>query len=307
MRSFVLLALVAGCHWSSGGSASIVDDLGQPQVALAGCAPAGVDLNQQLAIVSDLRSSYHEMIVCGGLALNFDDAIINVIAHAALGRGGPSQLTYQGNGTYATANGMMMIRTALAGGGNIGFDVLDPQSYLTGITIDASGGVDAAMRGGSPWQVLGHAAADIRFSGQGPGFALLGLAAEEFRGGHLDISSAKIKKALGDAITVANRINVDNEQGDTVVHYILDGAPQKLSDVLDSKNVPMQLASIEATHKSTGQTIRITEWTMQFRGDGSTVLDGSIALDVEGGAFPYSVRFTYPHRKEPDIELRCRR
>ena len=68
-----------------------------------------------------------------------------------------------------------------------------------------------------------------------------------------------------------------------------------------------KLASIEATRRSTGQRIKITEWTMQFRGDGSTVLDGSIALDVEGGAFPYSVRFTYPHRKEPDIELRCRR
>ena len=39
----------------------------------------------------------------------------------------------------------------------------------------------------------------------------------------------------------------------------------------------------------------------------SDLLDGSIALDVEGGAFPYSVRFTYPHRKEPDIELRCKR
>lgn len=307
MRLFVVLAALAGCHWSSGGSASIVDDLGQPRVALAGCAPPGVDLNQQLAIVSELRDSYHEMIICGGLAMNFNDAVINVIAHAALGRGGPSQLRYQGDGSYATPNGMMMIRTALAGGGNIGFDVLDPQSYLTGITVDASGGLDAAMRGGSPWQVMGHAAASIRFTGQGPGFALLGLAADELRSGRLDISSSKIKRALGDAITVANRINVDNEQGATTIHYILDGAPQKLSDVLDSKNVPMQLASIEATRRSTGQTIKITEWTMQFRGDGSTVLDGSIALDVEGGAFPYSVRFTYPHRKEPNIELRCKR
>lgn len=307
MRTLAWLAVLAGCHTSAGGSASIVDDLGQPGVALAGCATPGADLNQQLAIVADLRDSYHEMIVCGGLALSFDDAIVNVIAHAALGRGGPSQLQYRGDGTYATANGMMMIRTALAGGGGIAFDVLDPQSYLTGITIDASGGLDAAMRGGSPWQVVGHAAADIRFTGRGPGFALLGLAADDLRAGHLSASADAIKRALGDAITVANRIDVQNAQGDTVIHYTLDGAPQTLSDVLADKNVPMQLASIEATRASTGQTIRITDWTMQFRGDGGTVLDGSIALDVDGGAFPYSVRFTYPHRKEPDIELRCRR
>lgn len=288
---------------SGGGSASIVDDLGQPQVALAGCASG--DLKEQLAIVSDLRDSYHEMIVCGGLGLSFDDAIVSVLAHAALGRGGPSQLRYQGNGTYATANRMMMIRTALACGGPIGFDVLDPASYLTGITVDASGGVDAAMRGGSPWQVLGQASAKVRFTGEGPGFALIASAADAIRAGHLD--AAKIKRALGDAITVANRIDVENEQGGTVVHYILDGAPQTLSDVLDSKTVPMQLASIEATRAATGQSIKITDWTMQFRGDGSTVLDGTIAVDIEGGAFPYSVRFTYPHRKEPDIELRCKR
>jgi hypothetical protein len=305
MRTFALLAL-AGCHVSGGGSATITDDLGQPQVALAGCA-AG-DLKEQLAIVGELRDSYHEMIVCGGLALSFDDAIVNVIAHAALGRGGPSQLRYQGNGTYATANGMMMIKTALAGGGGIGFDVLDPQSYLAGIEIDASGGIDAAMRGGSPWQMAARAAGsiDVRFTGQGPGYVLLGLTADEVRGRALHVDPKRIAKALGDAITVANRIDVQNEQGDTVIHYVLDGAPEKLGDVLANKHVPMQLASIEATRKSTGQTIRITDWTMQFRGDGTTVLDGAISLDVDGGAFPYSVRFTYPHRKEPDIELRCR-
>ncbi|MBV8762586.1 MAG: hypothetical protein JO257_35200 [Deltaproteobacteria bacterium] len=305
MRTFALLAL-AGCHVSAGGSATITDDLGQPQGALGRCA-AG-DLKDQLAIVGELRDSYHEMIVCGGLALSFDDAIVNVIAHAALGRGGPSQLRYQGNGTYATSNGMMMIKTALASGGGIGFDVLDPQSYLAGIAIDASGSLDAVMRGGSPWQMAAHAAGslDVRFTGQGPGAMLLGLTADELRGGVLHIDPKRIEKALGDTITVTNRIDVENEQGDTVIHYVLDGAPEKLGDVLANKHVPMQLVSIEATRKSTGQTIRITDWTMQFRGDGGTVLDGAIALDVDGGAFPYSVRFTYPHRKEPDVELRCR-
>ena len=104
---------------------------------------------------------------------------------------------------------------------------------------------------------------------------------------------------------MAKRISVDNVQDGTTVHYILDGAPQSLRDVLDRKNVPMQLASIQATRAATHQTIKVTEWTMQFRGDGGTVLDGAIALDVTGGAFPYAVKFTYPHRKEPDIQLTC--
>lgn len=305
MRTLALVAL-AGCHASAGGSATITDDLGQPQVALAGCT-AG-DLKEQLAIVGELRDSYHEMIVCGQLALDFDNAVVNVIAHAALGHSGPPQLRYQGDGTFATPNGMMVIKTALATGGDLGFDVLDPQSYLAGLTVDASGGLDAALRGGSPWQMATRAAGslDIRFSAQGPGYALLGLTADEVRGGVLHVDPTRIAKALGDAITVTNKIDVENEQGDSVIHYVLTGAPAKLSDLLGAKHVPMQLSSIEATRRSTGQTIRITEWTMQFRGDGGTVLDGAIAFDVDGGAFPYSVRFTYPHRKEPDIELRCR-
>jgi hypothetical protein len=311
MSPLVLLACLGpACGGASvsgsGGGAAIVDELKDPS-ALAACAKGDVAANLQ--IVSELRESYHEMIVCGGLALDFDSAIINVIAHAALGRGGPSQLAYRGNGTYATANGMMMIRTSLTGGSGIGFDVLDPQSYLAGITINASGLVDVAARGGSPWDMLSHASAalDIQFQGQGPGFELLGLAADATRGGRLHIDPERIASAIAAHISVANRINVDNEQGGMTVHYILDGIPQPLSDVRSNKHIPMKLASIQATRAATGQTITITEWTMQFRGDGSTVLDGTIALDVTGGAFPYSVRFTYPHRKEPDIQLSCKR
>ena len=68
----------------------------------------------------------------------------------------------------------------------------------------------------------------------------------------------------------------------------------------------MKLVSIVATHEATGQTIRTTEWTMDFRGDGGKVLDGTIGVEVDGGAFPYAARFTYPHRMEPDIDLTCR-
>jgi hypothetical protein len=69
----------------------------------------------------------------------------------------------------------------------------------------------------------------------------------------------------------------------------------------------MQLASIVAERPATGQKIEVTEWTMQFKGDGGRVLDGTIGMDVEGGAFPYHVKLTYPHRVDPDIELSCRR
>jgi hypothetical protein len=302
------LALFA-CLGSACGSASlrVNDELTNPGPALAGCATGDVAAN--LAIVADLRQSYHEMIVCGGLQLDLTDALVNVIANAALGRSGPAQLAYQGAGLFATANGMMAIQLGLADGGVLGFDPLDPQSYLAGITVTAraDAAMNAGMRGGSVWQVLGHAAGslDVQFTAAGPGFALLGMTLDDARRGHLDLG--KIARSIESHFTIANKIDVKNEQGATTIHYVLVGAPVPMTDVHDGKKVPMTLSTIAADRAATGQTIKITEWTMAFKGDGGKVLDGTIAFDVDGGAFPYSVKMTYPHRMDPDIQLSCRR
>lgn len=305
MRSCLCLAALASACGSA--SISIHDEL-LAKDALAECRGSG-DLAANVQIVADLRSSYHEMIVCGGLQLDFTNALVNVIANAAIGRGGPAQLAYRGNGLFATANGMMAIQLGLADGGPLGFDPLDPQSYLAGITVTAraDAAVDAAMRGGSMWNVIGHAAGslDVQFNAAGPGFALLGMTLDEARRGHLDLG--KIAKSIESHFTIANKIDVTNDQGGTRIHYILEGAPAPLSDVHDGKKVPMQLTSIVAENTATGQTIKVTEWTMAFKGDGGKVLDGTVGMDIDGGAFPYHVRMSYPHRMDPDIQLSCRR
>jgi hypothetical protein len=305
-RSACLLAVLAtGC----GGariSASISDELTDP-AALAACAKGDVRAN--LAIVADLRDSYHEMIVCGGLQLSFQNDLVNVIANAALGRSPAAQLRYQGNGIFATPNGMMLIKTSLPDGRPLAANPLDPSSYMVGLTVtaNANGMVDAALTGGGAWGMLKKASAnlDIQFSARGPLFDLLGpeMASSGFR---LVLEPKRIAKAIAKNIMISNRISVDNNQGGTTIHYLLDGSPQPLSDAMDKKAVPMTLNTILATHEATGQSIRITEWTMQFKGDGGKVLDGTIALEVDGGEFPYAVRFTYPHRMEPDIDLTCR-
>jgi hypothetical protein len=303
MRSICLVVLAA-----CGGSASLsIHDELLAKDALAECR-GSADLAANLQIVGDLRSSYHEMIVCGGLQLDFTDALVNVIANAAIGRGGPSQLAYRGTGLFATGNGMMSIQLGLADGGALGFDPLDPQSYLAGITVTAraDAAMDGVMRGGSMWQVIGHAdgSLDIQFNNAGPAFSLLGMTIDEARRGHLDLG--KIAKSIESHFTIANKIDVTNDQGGTRIHYILEGAPVPLSDVHDGKKVPMQLTSIVAERPETGQVIKVTEWTMAFKGDGGKVLDGTIGMNIDGGAFPYSVKMSYPHRMDPDIALSCR-
>jgi hypothetical protein len=306
MRSCLCVVALLATACGGSGSLSIHDEL-LAKDALSECR-GSADLAANLQIVADLRDSYHEMIVCGGLQLDFSNALVNVIANAAIGRGGPSQLAYRGNGLFATANGMMAIQLALADGGPLGFDPLDPQSYLAGIqvTARADGMMDAAMRGGSMWNVIGHAAGslDITFSAAGPGFQLLGMTLDEARRGHLDLT--KIAKSIESHFTIANKIDVTNDQGGTRIHYILEGAPVPLTEVHDGSKIPMTLTSIVAERPGTGQVIKVTEWTMAFKGDGGKVLDGTIGMDIDGGTFPYHVKMSYPHRMEPDIALSCR-
>jgi hypothetical protein len=313
MRRLLAVTLLAGCGGASAsGSASVSisvhDDLTAPTAALGSCATGDVGAN--LAIVSDLRDSYHEMIVCGGLSLQFNNSIQSVIANAVLQKAMGTPLQYQGNGVYATPNGVMMIKVS-AGTGPLDFNVLDPQSYLVGLTVTANAGgmiSGAASGGGSPWQMLGRAAthADVKISvqGQGPGFQLLGITWQDAVSGKLDLG--KIEHSLGSLIKVENRVAVNNEHGATTINYILQSPPTPVIDMTGPKKVPMTLASIQATNAETGQTIKITKWTMDFKGDGGTVLDGTIGMDIEGGAFPYHVEMVYPHRKEPDITLSCR-
>ncbi|MBL0219760.1 MAG: hypothetical protein IPQ07_38575 [Myxococcales bacterium] len=308
-RSLVLLAcLVPACGGARvSGSISVTDELTDP-TAVAACARGDVAAN--LAIVADLRDSYHEMIVCGGLQLQFSQNLVNVIANAALGRGQASQLRYQGNGVFATPNGMMMIKTTTNDGRALAADAMDPNSYLVGLQVTANAGglINAAARGGSPWGLVKQASAslDIQFSAQGPLFSMLDLGANGGLSGRLLLDPKRLAHAIAKNIQISNRISVDNQQGGTTIHYILEGPPQPLDDAIEHKAVPMKLVSIVATHEATGQSIRVTDWTMQFKGDGGKVLDGTIGLDVDGGEFPYAVKFNYPHRMEPDIDLTCR-
>ena len=304
----VLASLVPACGGARlSASASVTDELTDPN-AVAACARGDVRAN--LAIVSDLRDSYHEMIVCGGLQLQFEDNLVNVIANAALGRGQASALRYQGNGVFGTPNGMMMIKTQTMDGRALSADAMDPNSYLIGlqVTANASGMVNTALAGGSPWSLLKKASAnlDVQFSAQGPLFSLLELGGNGGLSGRMLLDPKKLAKTIARNIKISSRISVDNQQGGTTVHYILEGAPQPLQDSLDHKSVPMQLVSIVATNEATGQTIKVTDWTMQFKGDGGKVLDGTIGLEVDGGSFPYAVKFSYPHRMDPDIDLTCR-
>lgn len=309
-----LAGALSGCGGASANgsasasvSVSIHDDLQTAPVALQGCAQG--DIGAQMQLIADLRESYHEMIVCGGLSLQFNNSITSVIANALLQKAMGTPLTYQGHGVYATPNGVMWIRVSTAAG-PLDFNATDPQSYLQGlnVSVNANGMIGGAMSSGGGWgsmlgKAAGHADVKVSFQSPGPGFQLLGITMADAMKGKFDLGT--IERSLGSLIFVENRVQVNNQQGQTSIVYSLQSPPTKIIDMSSAKKVPMQLASIQATNAATGQTVAITKWTMDYKGDGGTVLDGTIGMDVTGGAFPFHVEMTYPHRKEPDITLSC--
>src|SRR5688500_8007411 len=76
MRFVFILCGLAAC--GSDAKNRVVEGVRDPS-AIDACARG--DVGKQLAIVSDLRDSYHEMIVCGGLALDFNTAVVNVVVN----------------------------------------------------------------------------------------------------------------------------------------------------------------------------------------------------------------------------------
>jgi hypothetical protein len=118
LATFSLAACAAGPRGGGGGggpesNAPVVDELLDPtHASLAGCATG--DVEENLEIVRELRDSYHEMIVCGGLAVGFTVSVATVITNALQGKRGIAGFTYQGNGTYSAGNGMMLVHAAVA-------------------------------------------------------------------------------------------------------------------------------------------------------------------------------------------------
>lgn len=152
-----LAGALSGCGGASANgsasasvSVSIHDDLQTAPVALQGCAQG--DIGAQMQLIADLRESYHEMIVCGGLSLQFNNSITSVIANALLQKAMGTPLTYQGHGVYATPNGVMWIRVSTAAG-PLDFNATDPQSYLQGlnVSVNANGMIGGAMSSGGGW------------------------------------------------------------------------------------------------------------------------------------------------------------
>lgn len=269
--------------------------------------------DDSLEIAQAFKESCHELVVCGGLAAQMSAGVVTLVLNAALGAAtGGGGFVFDGKGTYHTntsgqGTGMdITLRlpndTSFGKKGDvIAFDLLKLDTYFKGSPkLSAQGSVDTS--GKVKYRI------EASFGEPGPGYELLGLgAASTSTGGSASFDSEKIQAALG-AILMTAQTHVDDKQGkSTFVYDLASKTEVTLGQFAAGTPLDMSLVGVKGARPDTNQALSITKWEVRYLDtSGSGYLDGTIAFDVKGGAFPYGVTFEYPRRKEPDVSLACR-
>jgi len=269
---------------------------------LEGCGGANVEQELEIAVAFD--QSIHELVVCGGMAARLSVSFLDVLVNAALGLEPSSDgWTYMGEGRWETGEGMMSAWFVLPfdtswgrAGEVIPFDVLDPESYFTGISVVASATIDTS----------GEARTDllVEFTEPAPGFELLGVSSTPGESSiRLDFDA--LVERLG-AIRMKQDVVVEDERDSVSVYYHVtnDGVPLR-NLVFAAGASDMQIQGAWAEHHGTGQRLTVTDWGMAYGGGSAGTLDGSLDIVVTGGGFDYEAHFGFPHRRYPDVTLAC--
>jgi hypothetical protein len=310
-RPFAYFALVSalftgGCTLPQGPSDP--ENTAPPVNALSAPSHPGIeacvsgDVEAELQIARDFEDSCHEMVICGGLSAAFTITLVEVLVNAASGNStDPAGFVYVGQGRYAAGTRMELTLklakdTSFGKAGDvIDFDLFNVANYFTTATVEASASVSTSGQA--------KTSLSIEFEGTGKAFELLGI--EPGADGSIQTDLATISANLGQSILVETRILMNDDRESSTISYQLESPATLLASFLESGPMNMDLVNVSGS-TTTGQTISVKNWAMQYKASSASgTLDGSIDFEVRGGAFDYVAKFTYPHRKTPDVALGC--
>ena len=301
------LVLANACTLPQGPQDS--ENTAPPVNALTDPAHPGIEacmqgeVEAELQIARDFEDSCHEMVICGGLLAAFTVTLVEVLINAASGKSTePGGFVYVGQGRYA-AGTQMELTLKLAkdmtfgkAGDVIDFDLFNVANYFTSAKLAASASISTTGEA--------KTSLSIEFEGTAKGYELLGL--KPGADGTIQTDLATISKNLGASILIETKISMSDERESSTIVYELESPATLLSSYLASGPMDMRLVEVAGSASSTGQSITVKNWAMQFKASSSSgTLDGSIDFEIRGGAFDYVAKFTYPHRKAPDVALSC--
>ena len=89
------------------------------------------------------------------------------------------------------------------------------------------------------------------------------------------------------------------------IEYRVVTPPKSIGQIYRGELLEMPVTYINATRPEIDQSVSLVSWTLAFVPSRGLTLEGEIVLKVDGGHFPYYVRYTYPKRFSPDILVTC--
>lgn len=297
---FLLPAIASGCAPLAGTQSELPP---VHEVNVDACSKG--DVTAQLAITDTIKDSFHEMIVCGGLAAGFSFSMSEILVNAAQGNSlVPSGFAFNGGGLYGSGT-TMFIQAKLGRdfsfgkkGDDVPFDVFNPGSYFATATFQAklAAGVSLSTGGG----LASHTTGSVQFTaitGPGPGLELFGLDPKNLVNQPLDV--AKMAESVGTAVVFTAAITVEDGRG---VVYHLSSPETPINQLYLGQSLDIALTDITAEIGS--QSASVVDWAMKYNPLEGGQMDGSITMGVQGD-FDYFVKYSYPHRPEPDMFISC--
>jgi hypothetical protein len=246
-------------------------------------------------VIEATEDSYHEMVVCGGLAQRLNRSMYQVFVTSFLDAQGiqvPGGYRYDGSGHYTTGNETTTMSVAYqygqdytvgARGTLVEANLFELDSYLRGVTLD----IDLRSR-----DIL------VYWRSTGPLVELLGRGDDPPNPLRFSVESLQEPNHLGRLLMVAD-VEVVDPRAEATVTYTLTTAPTRVDAVLDSGEMTFDLLSSD-TVAGDGSLLTAASDGVAYN-DGPGTLTGDVTFTLRGGAL--DVDGTYVYEDSADAEL----
>jgi hypothetical protein len=277
-----------------------------------GLSPA--EIEEQLALANLVERDFAEQRACGLLLRNYAFTLSHYFAAAACGNSTyPSGFVYNGSGYYRVGN-LMGVQAKLAKdtsfgmkGDDVPFDIFDQLSYSDGpLAIKAEIIADTTWSTNNPDDLSVRVKGTLSFTFEGKpkpeGLELWGIPAN---GTAVDKQQEELAKTIGESVAFTSEATITTQDGNNGVSYTFASSEATIDATYNSQPLGLQLIGISAKSAATNQSATLVHYGVSFLPIPHGPLSGSMIFRIEGGKFPYYVKYSYPNRVEADVEFSC--
>lgn len=286
------------------------------KVDVAACAGAltQAEIDAQLELADLVERDFGEQRACGILLRNYSYSLSHYFAAAACGMATyPNGFAYNGSGYYIVGD-VMGVQAKLAKdtsfgkkGDDLPFDVFDQLSYTSGSMIFSAQIIaDATWSTNNPDDLNIRVKGTIGITFEGDtkpeGLELWGIPKD---GKSVEKQQEELAKAIGESVSFSSEASVATVQPGGNVAYTFASAEATVDATYNNLPLGLTLINIEAKNDALTQTASLVHYGVSFLPQPHGPLSGSFIMKVDGGKFPYYVKFSYPNRVEADVEISC--